>query len=115
MICVMDNGSTCDGLRERYCHGISEGMALCPFFKTPAQAKQDNERTTARLKKLGFEKHETRGRGGTKRVRCITTGEVFESGVAAANKYYLTKHNIYSQISGKIDNVRGMKFEYMED
>lgn len=52
---------------------------------------------------------------GTKRaVRCIDTGEIFESITSAADKFNVTSSNIVKVCQNKTIRAKGMKFEYVD-
>ena len=49
-----------------------------------------------------------------KRVRCVDTGEVFESITEAANRYNISVGNICKCCTGYLDTTAGMQWEYVD-
>ena len=54
------------------------------------------------------------GNGNKRAVRCIDTGEIFESVTAAANKFELDQGSVTRVCQNKLLFVGGLKFEYVD-
>lgn len=54
MNCRMLSTAGCIGLNETYCMGTTEGMKVCPFYKTDEQYRTERKATQKRLKEIGF-------------------------------------------------------------
>lgn len=60
-------------------------------------------------------KYKGRNSYNCKKVRCITTGEVFYSLNEAGEKYNINPSNITECCRGRYKTAKGLKWEYVED
>lgn len=57
---------------------------------------------------------ENKSRSWSKQIRCIETGEVFNSVTNCARSYNLQMSNIWKVINGERNHTGGLSFEYVE-
>lgn len=59
-------------------------------------------------------KNKGRLNGAARAVKCITTGEIFDTLTEAANKYGLSLGNLSSACQGKLKSTGGKQWEYFD-
>ena len=75
------------------------------------------DRETALSKGVEFkvEKNKRPSTGAPKRVRCIETGQIFESGAEAARQLNLDPSHLSKVCLGKQKSTKGLHFEFVEE
>lgn len=80
-----------------------------------SEAKMGNQYMKGKRLSDEWKRHLSEAQPHKKRIRCIDTGEVFESFADAARKTGLNRTKIVSVCTGKRKHTGGMKFEYACD
>ena len=90
------------------------GVAMDQSVKDKIRIAMSGKRKTdEHKKKLSMSKIGTKVPSAWKKVRCINTGEIFESLSMTAEKTKLDKSHISKCCLGKIKSIHGYSFEYI--
>ena len=95
-------GKSCKILTEMLCE-----KGKCPFYKTKAQYDSDKKRYAP------LETEDVRSVRNARRVRCVETGVVYPTIVAAAEDLFLTPAAVSFALSKQRRKAGGLSFEYV--